>query len=204
MIALGPSANLPPHMLLEPELSRLSLTLFTILGLAVAGCDSGAPEQAQESGASSAASGEIDRSMAGELLPAMNVTDLKGRELNLGALQGTPVLLNLWATWCAPCVKEMPMLDDLAGEYGDTLRVVTVSQDMGDPKRVAAFFEAGGYENLPSWMDRQAELGFALGGGELPTTVLYDAQGQEVWRVRGDYDWSGEEARAAIDAAIQP
>ncbi|NNC53126.1 MAG: redoxin family protein [Erythrobacter sp.] len=203
MIALGPSANLPPHMLLEPELSRLSLTLFTILGLAVAGCDSGAPERAQESGASSAASGEIDRGMAGEFLPAMNVTDLEGRELNLGALQGTPVLLNLWATWCAPCVKEMPMLDDLAAEYGDSLRVVTVSQDMGSPERVAAFFEEGGYENLPSWMDRQAELGFALGGGELPTTVLYDAQGQEVWRIRGDYDWSGEEARAAIDEVVK-
>lgn len=142
--------------------------------------------------------------MAGELLPAMNVTDLEGRELNLGALQGTPVLLNLWATWCAPCVKEMPMLDDLAGEYRDSLRVVTVSQDMGSPDRVAAFFEEGGYEHLPSWMDRQAELGFALGGGELPTTVLYDAQGQEVWRIRGDYDWSSEEARAVIDEVVKP
>lgn len=96
------------------------------------------------------------------------------------------------------------MLDDLAGEYGDSLRVVTVSQDMGSSDRVAAFFEEGGYEHLPSWMDPQAELGFALGGVELPTTVLYDAQGQEVWRIRGDYDWSSEEARAAIDAVIQP
>ncbi len=183
-------------------MSRLSLTLFTILGLAVAGCDSDAPEQAQESGASSAASGEIDRSMAGELLPVINVTDLEGRELNLGALQGTPVLLNLWATWCAPCIKEMPMLDELAGDYGGALRVVTVSQDMGSSDKVAAFFDEGNYASLPSWMDREAELGFALGGTMLPTTVLYDEQGQEVWRVRGDYDWTSEDARAAIDEVV--
>ncbi|UOR15490.1 TlpA disulfide reductase family protein [Qipengyuania aquimaris] len=191
-------------MLLEPVLSRFSLTLLSIFALSLAACDRSAPDEAQESGASSAASGEIDRSMAGELLPAVNVTDLEGRQLNLGALQGTPVLLNLWATWCAPCIKEMPMLDELAGEYGDRLRVVTVSQDMGSAERVASFFEQGDYENLPSWMDPETELGFALGGTMLPTTVLYDEQGQEVWRIRGDYDWTSEEARAAIDAAIAP
>ena len=140
--------------------------------------------------------------MAGELLPAINVTDVEGRTLNTGALQGTPLLLNLWATWCAPCVKEMPMLDELAGDYGDRLRVVTVSQDMGSADKVAQFFAEGQFENLPTWIDPQAELGFALGDSVLPTTVLYDAQGREIWRIRGDYDWTSEEARAAIDDSL--
>lgn len=135
-------------------------------------------------------------------MPAVNVTDPAGRSLNLGALQGTPVLLNLWATWCAPCVKEMPLLDAIAGEYDGRLRVLTVSQDMQGADKVAPFFAQGGFAHLEPWMDPGNDLGFAVGGGVMPTTVLYDATGREVWRVQGDYDWSGEEARAAIDAAI--
>ena len=183
-------------------MSRFSLTLVSILGLTVAACDRDAPGEVQESGASAAATSEIDASNAGELMPALNVKDSEGRELNLGALQGEPVLLNLWATWCAPCVKEMPLLDQLAGDYKGRLRVVTVSQDMGDPAKVSAFFDQGGFAHLEPWLDPQAELGFALGDTVLPTTVLYNASGQEVWRVRGDFDWAGEEARSAIDAGL--
>lgn len=135
-------------------------------------------------------------------MPASNMTNLAGRELNLGALQGTPVLLNLWATWCAPCVKEMPLLDQLATEYDEQLHVITVSQDMGSPEKVRQFFEENELEYLESWMDPENRLGFELGGGSLPLTVLYDSSGREVWRVAGDYDWSSEEARAAIDEAI--
>ena len=117
-------------------------------------------------------------------------------------MQGTPVLLNLWATWCAPCVKEMPLLDDLASEYDGRLRVVTASQDMQGAEKVAPFFAEKGYARLEPWMDPENELSFAIGGGVMPTTVLYDGAGQEIWRVQGDYDWSSEDARAAIDAAI--
>ncbi|PZT84961.1 MAG: thiol:disulfide interchange protein [Citromicrobium sp.] len=189
-------------MLLEPLLSRLSLTLLVTLGLAVAACDRSEPEPAQENAEQTATSGEIDRGQAGELMPASNMTNLAGRELNLGALQGTPVLLNLWATWCAPCVKEMPLLDELATEYDEQLHVITVSQDMGSPEKVRQFFEENELEYLESWMDPENRLGFELGGGSLPLTVLYDSSGREVWRVAGDYDWSSEEARAAIDEAI--
>ena len=135
-------------------------------------------------------------------MPAANVRDPAGRELNLGALQGTPVLLNLWATWCAPCVKEMPLLDEIAAEYDERLHVITVSQDARGAEVVTPFFERGGYKYLEPWIDEETELGFALGSGVLPTTVLYDAAGQEVWRVTGDFDWSSEEARAAIEEAV--
>ena len=140
--------------------------------------------------------------MAGTLMPALNVADPEGRELNLGALQGEPVLLNLWATWCAPCVKEMPLLDELASDYEGRLRVVTVSQDMGSPDKVSEFFAQNDFAHLEPWLDPQVELGFALGGVQLPTTVLYDASGQEIWRVQGDLDWSSEDARAAIDEGL--
>ena len=79
-------------------------------------------------------------------MPAANVTDPQGRVLNLGALQGTPVLINLWATWCAPCVKEMPLLDELASEYEGRLRVLTVSQDMQGAEKVEPFFAANTFE----------------------------------------------------------
>ena len=183
-------------------MSRLSLTLLVTLGLAVAACDRGEPEQAQESGATKPATGVIDRSHAGDLMPAANIRNLEGRELNLAALQGTPVLVNLWATWCAPCVREMPMLDDLASDYDERLHVITISQDMGGEEKVAEFFKTAKLEFLESWMEPQGELGFKLGNGTLPTTVLYDASGQEVWRVTGDFDWSSEEARSAIDEVV--
>jgi thiol-disulfide isomerase/thioredoxin len=183
-------------------LSRLSVTLALALSLTLAACDRGAPDAAQESTAKSVATGAIDRSNAGTLMPVVDLTDPKGARLNTGALQGRPVLLNLWATWCAPCVKEMPQLDALAGEYGDRVRVVTVSQDMQGADKVVPFFARNGFKSLEPWLDPQAELGFALGGAQLPTTVLYDASGKELWRVTGEFDWSGEEARAAIDEAI--
>ena len=148
-------------------------------------------------------SGTIDRSRAGELMPAELVRDPAGRELNLGALQGQPVLVNLWATWCAPCVVEMPILDDLAAEYAGGLRVVTVSQDMQGAEKVVPFFEKNGYEMLEPWLDPDNKLGFALGDGVLPVTILYDASGREVWRVSGEYDWAGAEAREAIAEVVE-
>ncbi len=185
-------------------MSRFSFIVVLTLGLALAACDRGEPQQAQESPAAdapAAPAGEIDRSHAGTLMPATNLRDPAGRMLNLGALQGTPVLLNLWATWCAPCVKEMPLLDALAADYDEQLHVITASQDMGSPEKVSAFFAERNLEYLEPWIDSQAELSAVLGGGVLPTTVLYDSLGQEVWRVTGDFDWSSEEARAAIDGA---
>lgn len=180
---------------------RLSVTL--LLTLSLAACDRERAPEVQEQGSGSEANvGTIDRSHAGELMPAVLLSDPTGRELNTGALQGGPVLLNLWATWCAPCVVEMPILNDLAEEFGDALRVVTVSQDMQGADKVEPFFAARELDNLPQWLDRENALGFAIEGGVLPTTVLYDADGKEVWRVVGEYDWAGAEAREAIAEAV--
>jgi thiol-disulfide isomerase/thioredoxin len=178
-------------------MSRLSLTLLCILGLAVAACDTGGQSEAQESTATAA--GEVDRSMAGEPLPAVNLSDPRGRVLDMGALRGTPVLLNLWATWCAPCVKEMPQLDELAARYPDRLVVVAASQDVQGAKAVEPFFRRSGLTNLDPWLDSQNRLMEGLGADALPVTILYDVNGQEVWRMTGPFDWASEEAFALVE-----
>ncbi|RDC60582.1 Thioredoxin-1 [Alteripontixanthobacter maritimus] len=147
------------------------------------------------------ATGTIDRAQAGDLMPAVEVTDPDGATLNTGALQGGPVLLNLWATWCAPCIKELPLLDELASDYEGGLRVLTVSQDL-QAERVAPFLAERQLANLPAWIDSKNALMDAIPANTLPVTILYDASGQEVWRVVGDYDWSSAAARGALDEAL--
>jgi len=184
---------------------RSSLTPVLVLALALGGCDRGGTDEAQETKTAATPSSEpfIDTAMAGDLMPASLLTDTDGEELNTGALVGEPVLVNLWATWCAPCVKEMPLIDQLAADYEGRLRVVTVNEDLGDGEKVRKFFAEKNFRHLPQWMDSDGTFMMKLFAQSLPVTVLYDAQGKEVWRVVGDFDWSGEEARAAIDAALE-
>jgi len=185
----------------------LSWSLICASALFLAACDSGAGDGAQPQEKlgvdKQELTGEIDYSFAGELMPAVNVTDPDGAELNLGALQGQPVLMNLWATWCAPCVIEMPMLDELAALKEGELRVLTVSQDMRGAEAVVPFFADRDFTHLEPWLDPANDLGVSFGGsGAMPLTVLYDAEGKELFRVAGGYHWNSEEAIAGIEAAI--
>ena len=186
-------------------MSFRSLT-FAALALLIAGCDreTTAPAQQQEQlGADKRElSGKVDRSRAGEPLPEVVLADPSGITLDLASLKGKPALVNLWATWCVPCITEMPLLDDLAADYAGSLQVVTVSQDLQGASKVTPFFEQRAFANLPQWLDPETELSFAYGDGVLPTTVLYDAQGQEVWRIVGEYDWSSVQARGLVDEAL--
>ncbi len=193
-----------------PRLALFSLTCAVAL---LAACDSQGDGAAQQKETSSAAkvdtaseealAGTLDRSHAGEGLPKVTVKDLTGTEFDLSQASGQPVLLNLWATWCAPCVAEMPLLNDLAGELKGKVKVVTVSEDMKGAEVVGPFLNGKDWDNLPHWMDPENDLAFGFGGGaSLPLTVLYDAQGKEVWRIIGGYDWASPEARGLIDEAI--
>jgi thiol-disulfide isomerase/thioredoxin len=186
-----------------PSLSlRLSFTLVLSASI-LAGCSREEPAEPQAEAAQGALTGEIDRSRAGELMPAVALVDPDGQQLNTGALSGKPVLFNLWATWCAPCVEEMPLLDGLAEDYGDRLRVIVASQDLQGAEKVVPFFDKAKFARLEPWLDRENALSTALGGdGVLPTTVLYDASGVEIARVVGGYDWQSAEAKALIDEAI--
>ena len=178
------------------------------MSVLLAGCDRQSAEPAQPDAAASASEtseqleGTLERSSAGQEIPDVTVTDPTGASLSLRDTGGKPTLLNLWATWCAPCVIEMPLLDGLAAELGDGVRVLTVSEDLKGAEVVAPFFEEKGFDNLPQWMDTENDLAIAFGGGAaLPLTVLYDSDGKEVWRVIGGYDWSSDEARARVAEA---
>lgn len=191
---------------LSLPLSKLSFTLLLSTAL-LGACSKEEPAQPQEQPAKTEPApltGKIDRTRAGELLPAVNLIDPAGKQLNTGALSGQPVLINLWATWCAPCVTEMPMLDDLAGEYEGKLRVITVSQDLQGAEVVKPFFAKEKFKHLQPWLDTETELSTKFGGGVLPTTVLYDSTGTEIARVVGGYDWSSPEAHALVDEAVEP
>jgi thiol-disulfide isomerase/thioredoxin len=194
-------------MRLELSMPRLSLIALTAtLALVLAGCDrqSAEPAQPQESAAAEKTelTGEIDRAFAGQAAPAITLSNPTGTTLALGELKGKPTLVNLWATWCVPCVTEMPLLNDLAGELGDSVRVLTVSEDLKGAKAVEPFFAERDLAHLTKWMDPKNDLVIAYGGNaSLPLTVMYDAQGKEVWRIVGGYDWSSTGARELIAEA---
>lgn len=181
------------------------LGLATLVALGLAGCDRQSGDGAQPgatatpaNAAQGPASGP-DRSKKGSPLPAFTVKDPAGRTLDLTSLSGQPVLINLWATWCAPCVKELPTLETLAA--AGKVRVVTVSQDAGEPNKVASFLEDKNTRRLEPWLDPENNLAFHYGTGTLPTSVLYDANGREVWRFVGESDWSSAASAALIAEA---
>jgi len=137
---------------------------------------------------------------APEPLADVTFNDASGAAKTLKDFHGKTILLNLWATWCAPCVKEMPLLEALAGEER-RLKVLTASQDLGAPEKVLTYFEKEKFQRIEPWLDKEGALGFHFGGG-LPVSVLYDAEGKEVWRVTGDLDWADPQVRGAIGEAL--
>ncbi|MGH6651457.1 MAG: TlpA family protein disulfide reductase [Sphingopyxis sp.] len=118
----------------------------------------------------------------------------------LAAFRGKPLLVNLWATWCAPCVAEMPTLDKLAAAQADTLTVIAVAQDLQGAAIVDPWFQKAGLSTLQPYIDPQNNLLLAYNSA-LPTTILYDAEGREVWRIIGAIDWQGAEAKALLAEA---
>jgi thiol-disulfide isomerase/thioredoxin len=213
MIAEGPPAKRPPHIALEPLFVVLSRSLKLVaLGCALllGGCDRESGDQAQppatqtpsaQAAAQPVQAGAIDRSHRGSALPDFQLKNAAGLELNLAALKGQPLLINLWATWCAPCVAELPQLNRLAAERSGSLKVLTVNQDMDKLGKVAPFLAARGGAQLEPWLNPDNSLTFQFGAETLPATIYYDAGGREVWRVIGGRDWSGADTAALLAEA---
>lgn len=182
----------------------MRLILLLLLALAASGCDrqkAGDQQGDSSAGAPAVQAKGVDRSHRGRPAPATVFSDPDGEETSIAALGGKPLLVNLWATWCAPCVKELPTLDRLAAARGDTLAVVAVSQDMGPHNSVRAFLDKLGIDRLGAYHDPDMALSSALGAEVLPTSILYDSQGRELWRYVGDLDWTGAEAARLLDEA---
>ncbi|HEV7233467.1 MAG TPA: TlpA disulfide reductase family protein [Sphingorhabdus sp.] len=131
---------------------------------------------------------------AGTAAPTVTFSGADGRDVSLADFAGRPLLVNLWATWCAPCKAEMPTLDALAALEAGRVSVIAVSQDLEGRKPVQAFFESTGIENLEPYTDADNALLAAFDNKvALPTTILYDSDGREVWRVAGGVEWDDAE-----------
>lgn len=185
---------------------------IVLLLIALAACDRAPtpPEQPEVSAAPVAKpvrdNGSVDRAQAGLPAPSAAFRDGEGEPVTLGDYAGRPVLLNLWATWCAPCVAELPTLDGLAAREAGRLSVITVSQDSDSDDETAAakvdaFFTRQKFGQLGAYLDAESALMTQLGVSVLPTTILYDAAGKEVWRVTGELDWTGARARSLLAEA---
>lgn len=136
-------------------------------------------------------------------LPDLAFTDAEDKPVSLAAYKGKTVLLNFWATWCAPCVKEMPSLDRLQAEMGkDRFVVLPLSLDGPSRAKVAPFYADKKLANLGIYFDKGKKVLGAVDVSVLPTSILIDAQGRELGRLEGEADWDKPEALALMKAAI--
>ena len=163
-------------------------------------------KQGRQDGLASLATGSMSKLKAapeGRSAPAVAFTGPDGGTARLADFRGKVVVLNLWATWCAPCVKEMPTLAKLQAAYPDRVQVVALSNDnatkTADAKTFLAkhpplrFYQDAGFAVMPA---------LNLPAAGFPTTVIYDRAGVERAYLQGEADWSTPEARAVIDKAL--
>ena len=141
---------------------------------------------------------------APEPLPEVAFTDAHGKPRTLADWKGRVVLLNLWATWCAPCRKEMPQLESLQKELGsDKFEVVALSVDRTGIAGAKKFLDQIKVERLGVYADATARAGSALRAIGMPTTLLIDREGREIGRLIGPAEWDGADAKRLIQAALQ-
>ncbi len=134
---------------------------------------------------------------------ALAIVDDAGRSRNLAEFRGNGVVLNLWATWCAPCVREMPQLDHLKALLaGDGIRVLALSVDRGGVPLIRKFYDVNGIRNLEVLIDADGAVLRDLRIRGLPTTVLIDAEGREVGRALGAAEWDSPTVTAFLRGCL--
>ena len=130
--------------------------------------------------------------------------DTGGKELTLNDFKGRLTLVNFWATWCAPCRKEMPSLEVLSNQIGgDTFQVVTIATMRSSEAAVKKFFNDNNIIDLPKFRDPKGYLARASGVAALPLTILLDRNGNEISRLIGDANWAQDETIEFIKKAIE-
>ncbi|MEL6647631.1 MAG: TlpA disulfide reductase family protein [Pseudomonadota bacterium] len=128
-----------------------------------------------------------------------------GSSGSLADYDGKIVVLNFWATWCAPCRHEMPMLSELQTELGgESFEVVTIATGRNPPQAMKAFFAEIGVDNLPLHRDPRSKIAREMGVLGLPVTMVLDQNGQEIARLVGDADWSSDAAKDIVRTLIGP
>jgi thiol-disulfide isomerase/thioredoxin len=138
-------------------------------------------------------------------MPAFTFQDAEGAEKTLADFPGQGLVINLWATWCPPCVAEMPALERLAKTLAaERIAVLPLSSDRGGRAVVEAFYQRVGLTGLGIWLDPRGAAARAMGARGLPTTVIVDRQGQERARLEGDAAWDTAPFVAAIRRLVGP
>ena len=180
--------------------------LATLMAGSVAGCDreKHGGEQAGQASAEKPLARfayQIDRRHQGKPAPDASFRGAADEPVTLARFRGRPLLVNLWATWCAPCIAEMPTLDALARESEGRLAVVAVAQDLQGAAVVDPWFQKAGLKALQPYLDPKNALLDAYDNAGLPTSIYYGADGREIWRLVGAIDWQGAEAKALLAEA---
>jgi thiol-disulfide isomerase/thioredoxin len=207
MMAEGPAAKRPPHWELLDTMAALSGLLVprrAILTLALA---AGGTLAAAPPGRKARAAGSIGKLVEDEPkpLPDFTFTDAEGKAHSVADFAGKGLLINLWATWCAPCVQEMPALDRAqAALAGEEIVVLALSSDRGGKAQVEPFYRDRGIQRLGLWLDPRGAAGRAMGVRGLPTTIIVDRQGRERARLEGAAEWDEPEMLAAVRRLVGP
>src|SRR5258707_9625974 len=194
MIAAGPPAKRPPQFGL---VSRSAWFGTVAVALLVALSAAAAAEEEK------LRLGEFIAESAPQPAPETAFTDADGKPVSFADFKGKPVVVNLWATWCKPCLQEMPSLDRLQAKLDDKLAIVAVSEDRGGAQRVGPFVAAMGLQKLKIYLDPQSDVGHAFNVRGLPTSIVIDARGRVVGRVEGAAEWDSEAMLAALKPFLE-
>ncbi len=179
---------------------RSGRALLVALMLALPG--SGASAQADADMAGHAPLGEFLPASRPRPAPPVVFTDADGKTLSLRDFAGKLVLVNLWATWCAPCRREMPSLERLQTRLGDKITILAISEDRGGNKAVAPFIAKLGHKVVKTYLDPESAVGRAFKVDGLPTSFLIDRQGRVLGRVEGEAEWDSPKMLAIIDPLL--
>lgn len=200
MIAAGPPAKRPPHIGFRRDFRASSgwSAWFGTVALALLFVFSAA--LAAEQGPIKI--GEFIPLTPPQPAPEASFTAVDGEPASLADFKGKPAVVNLWATWCQPCLKEMPSLERLETQVGGKLTIAAVSQDHAGAKVVKPFVADKGLDKLSIYLDPQGNLARAFKVRGLPTSIVLDAAGQVVGRVEGGAEWDSAKMRAVLQPLI--
>jgi thiol-disulfide isomerase/thioredoxin len=134
--------------------------------------------------------------------PPASFTDAEGKTLSLRDFAGKLVLVNLWATWCAPCRHEMPSLERLQTGLGDKITILAISEDRGGSKAVAPFIAKLALRAVKIYLDPESAVGGAFKVDGLPTSFLIDRQGRVLGRVEGEAEWDSPKMLTILDPLL--
>lgn len=196
------SAGKPTNWALWAAVAMIAAGTLAVLYVLFAA--SSKPDTA--TGVSRFATGEMTRLVVMEAppaLPARTLQDASGADTNLAAFRGEVLVVNLWATWCAPCMEEMPTLGALQRRFEGRLRVIPVSADSeADREKARTELARLTQNSLPFLIDISRGVLFDAQAPGMPVTIVYDRNGNEIARLAGGADWDSPESVAFLEAVL--